>query len=240
LTSSDPDPASHASRFRPPSSAGRYRIVYKGFTGRAIFAVLLLLAAVAGSLLGLLLIYSVDMPQIAALERYHPNATTQLLDIHGRVFGSFALERRVVVPYSAFSPVLREAVISIEDKNFESHWGVNAMRVAGAAYHDLVSNGRVQGASTLTMQLARNLFLSPRRTLARKLQEVVLSVQIERHFTKDQIFALYANQIYLGQGVYGSKRDRNITSASTLTLSRFRRRLCWRACPKDPWRTPRF
>lgn len=203
MTSSDPDPASRASRFRPPASGGRIRIVYKGFTGRAIFAVLLLLAAIAGSLFGLLLIYSVDMPQIAELERYHPNATTQLLDIHGRVFGSFALERRVVVPYSAFSPVLREAVISIEDKNFESHWGVNVMRVAGAAYHDLVSNGRVQGASTLTMQLARNLFLSPQRTLARKLQEVFLSIQIERHFTKDQIFSLYANQIYLGQGVYG-------------------------------------
>ncbi|HEX3940474.1 MAG TPA: PBP1A family penicillin-binding protein [Acidobacteriaceae bacterium] len=180
------------------SSSGR-----NGWAGRAIFLVLLLLAIIAGSLTGLLLVYSVDLPQIVDLERYRPNATTELLDIHGRAFGSIALQRRVVAPYEAFPPLLREAVISIEDKNFESHWGVNLVRVAGAAYHDLTSSGRAQGASTLTMQLARDLFLSPQRTFSRKLQEVFLSIQIERTFTKDQIFALYANQIYLGQGVYG-------------------------------------
>ena len=144
-----------------------------------------------------------DLPQIADLQRYHPDTTTELYDTHGRVFGSFALERRVVVPYSAFSPLLREAVISIEDKNFESHWGVNTFRVIGSIYHDLASKGRAQGASTLTMQLARNLFLSSERTFGRKLQEVFLSIQIERKFTKQQIFSLYANQIYLGHGVYG-------------------------------------
>jgi len=156
-----------------------------------------------GCLTGLMLVYSVDLPQIADLERYHPDTTTELYDAHGRPFGSFALERRVVVPYSSFAPVLREAVISIEDKNFESHWGVNTFRVAGSIYHDLASKGRAQGASTLTMQLARNLFLSSERTFGRKLQEVFLSIQIERKFTKQQIFTLYANQIYLGHGVYG-------------------------------------
>lgn len=149
------------------------------------------------------MVYSVDLPQIADLQRYHPDTTTELYDAHGRSFGSFALERRVVVPYTSFSPLLREAVISIEDKNFESHWGVNTFRVAGSIYHDLASKGRAQGASTLTMQLARNLFLSSERTFGRKLQEVFLSIQIERKFTKQQIFALYANQIYLGHGVYG-------------------------------------
>ena len=150
-----------------------------------------------------MLVYSVDLPQIADLQRYHPDTTTEVYDAHGRSFGSFALERRVVVPYSSFSPLLREAVISIEDKNFESHWGVNTFRVAGSIYHDLASKGRAQGASTLTMQLARNLFLSSERTFGRKLQEVFLSIQIERKFTKQQIFSLYANQIYLGHGVYG-------------------------------------
>ncbi|HEV2275575.1 MAG TPA: PBP1A family penicillin-binding protein [Acidobacteriaceae bacterium] len=164
---------------------------------------MLLLSAIAGSLTGLMLVYSVNLPQIADLERFRPSTTTELLDIHGHAFGSFALERRVVVPYTAFSPLLRHAVISIEDKNFESHWGVNIVRVAGAAYHDLTSNGRAQGASTLTMQLARDLFLSSERTFGRKLQEVFLSIQIERTFTKEQIFTLYANQIYLGQGMYG-------------------------------------
>src|SRR5271168_2284581 len=171
--------------------------------GSITFVALLALAIIAGSLTGLMLVYSVDLPQIADLEKYRPISATDLLDVHGRVFGSFALERRIVVPYEALPPVLRQAVISIEDKNFESHWGVNIFRVAGAAYHDLTSNGRTQGASTLTMQLAKNLFLSSQQTFGRKLQEVFLSIQIERAFTKEQIFTLYANQIYLGQGVYG-------------------------------------
>jgi penicillin-binding protein 1A len=161
------------------------------------------LAIAAGSLTGLMLVYSVHLPQIDDLEHYRPSTTTELYDAKGRVFGSFALERRVVVSYDDFSPLLRQAVISIEDKNFESHWGVNVFRVAGAVYHDLTSSDRAQGASTLTMQLARNLFLSSQRTFGRKLQEAFLSIQIERTFTKQQIFTLYGNQIYLGHGVYG-------------------------------------
>ncbi len=171
--------------------------------GRLALLVLVLLAAAAGSLVGLMLVYSVHLPQIDDLERYRPSTTTELYDVKGRAFGSFALERRVVVGYEDFSPLLRQAVISIEDKNFESHWGVNVFRVAGAIYHDLTSKERAQGASTLTMQLARNLFLSSQRTFGRKLQEAFLSIQIERAFTKQQIFTLYGNQIYLGHGVYG-------------------------------------
>jgi penicillin-binding protein 1A len=171
--------------------------------GRWILGVLLALAAVTGSLAGLTLVYSVDLPQINDLERYRPSTTTDLYDRKGRLIGSFALERRVVVGYDGFAPVLREAVISIEDKNFESHWGINVFRVAGAAVHDIRSHGRAQGASTLTMQLARNLFLSDERTASRKLQEAYLAIQIERAFTKEQIFTLYGNQIYLGSGMYG-------------------------------------
>ena len=150
-----------------------------------------------------MLVDSVDLPQITELERYRPSAVTNLYDVHGTVFASFALERRVVVGYNDIPPLLRAAVISIEDKNFERHWGINLFRVAGAAWRDLRQDSRAQGASTLTMQLARNLFLTPDRTFRRKLQEVFLSIQIERNFTKEQIFTLYANQIYLGQGAYG-------------------------------------
>ena len=150
-----------------------------------------------------MVVYSIDLPQMDDLARYHPNTTTELLDVHGKVFGSFALERRVVLPYSGFPPVLRQAIISIEDKSFERNWGVNLVRAVGAAWRDLHSSGRTQGASTLTMQLARNLFLSNEKTYGRKIQEVFLSVQIERRFTKQQIFELYANQIYLGHGTYG-------------------------------------
>ena len=170
---------------------------------RVTFFVLLGLSAVFGSLCGLMLVYSIDLPQMDDLARYHPNTTTELLDVHGKAFGSFALERRVVLPYAAFPPMLREAIISIEDKSFERNWGVNLFRAVGAAWRDLHSSGRAQGASTLTMQLARNLFLSSEKTYGRKIQEVFLSVQIERRFTKEQIFELYANQIYLGHGTYG-------------------------------------
>jgi penicillin-binding protein 1A len=182
--------------FRP--GAGRRKVA-----GGVALVVLVLLAAAVGSMTGLMLVYSVNLPQIDDLMRYRPNTTTDLYDVHGHIFGSFALERRVLVNYNDLSPLLREAVISIEDKNFESHWGVNFFRVMGAAYHDLTSKNRAQGASTLTMQLARNLFLSNERTFGRKLQEVLLSIQIEHTFTKQQIFTLYANQIYLGHGVYG-------------------------------------
>jgi penicillin-binding protein 1A len=152
---------------------------------------------------GLMLVYSIDLPEIDDLTRYRPNTTTELLDVHGRPFGSFALERRVAVPYSEFPPVLKQAILSIEDKSFESNWGVNLVRAVGAAYRDLHSQGKAQGASTLTMQLSRNLFLSSEKTYGRKFQEVILSMQIERRFTKNQIFELYANQIYLGRGTYG-------------------------------------
>jgi len=170
---------------------------------RITFGVGLFLSALFGVMVGLMLIYGTNLPQIDELTRYRPDTTTELLDIHGKVFGSFALERRVVVPYSDFPPVLRDAIISIEDKSFESNWGVNIVRVVGAAYRDLRSHGKEQGASTLTMQLSRNLFLSSERSFGRKMQEIFLTIQIERRFTKPQIFTLYANQIYLGHGVYG-------------------------------------
>ena len=130
----------------------------------------------------------------------HLSTTTDLYDRNGKVIGSFALQRREIVGYNDFAPILREAVLSIEDKSFESHWGINVFRVAGSAWHDIRSHGRAQGASTLTMQLARNLFLSSTRTATRKLQEAYLAIQIERSFTKEQIFTLYGNQIYLGSG----------------------------------------
>src|SRR3569833_652064 len=169
----------------------------------AAYVMLLVLSAVFGALCGLMLIYSVDLPQMQDLERYRPSTTTQLLDVHGREIGSFALERRVVLAYSEFPPVLRQSLIAIEDKTFERSWGVNLVRAVEAAWMDLQSRSRAQGSSTITMQLARNLFLSNEKTYGRKFQEVLLSMQIERVFTKEQIFQMYANQIYLGRGTYG-------------------------------------
>jgi penicillin-binding protein 1A len=171
--------------------------------GRVLFGLLVLLAALIGASAGLLLVYTTDLPQVEQLEHYRPSSITELYDDQGRIIGSFALQRRVVANYSDFSPLLRDALISIEDKEFYDHWGINVWRIAGAAYRDIASGGKVQGASTLTMQLARNLFLSPDRSFRRKIEEALLAIQIERRFTKEQIFTLYANQIFLGHGAYG-------------------------------------
>ena len=171
--------------------------------GRVLFALLALLAALIGAAVGLLVVYSTDLPQIDDLEHYRPSTITEIYDDHGRIIGTFALQRRVVATYDDYPPVLRDSLVSIEDKDFYRHWGINVWRILGAAYRDIESGGRVQGASTLTMQLARNLFLSPDRSFQRKIQEAWLAIQIERRFTKPQIFTLYANQIFLGHGTYG-------------------------------------
>src|SRR6202522_3759541 len=171
--------------------------------GRVLFGMLVLLAALVGASAGLLLVYSTDLPQVEELEHYRPSSITELYDDQGRIIGSFALQRRVVASYSDYPQVLRDALISIEDKDFYRHWGISVWRIAGAAYRDIESGGRVQGASTLTIDLARNLFLSPDRSFHRKIEEALLAIQIERRFTKEQIFTLYANQIFLGHGVYG-------------------------------------
>jgi penicillin-binding protein 1A len=171
--------------------------------GHVLFAILVLVSALVGATFGLLLVYSTDLPQVDELEHYRPSSITELYDGQGRIIGSFALQRRVVAKYDDYPKILHDALISVEDKDFEKHSGINFWRIFGAAYRDIMAGGRVQGGSTLTMQLSRNLFLTPDRTLHRKMQEMLMAVQIERRFTKPQIFTLYANQIYLGHGVYG-------------------------------------
>jgi len=179
------------------------------YASNLFFVFLIILAAALGAGLGMLLVYSTDLPQVTELERYRPSTITDLYDDHNRVIGQFALQRRVIDKYGDFPKVLRDAIISTEDKEFENHWGVDVWRVFGAAWRDVVTGARAQGASTLTMQLSRNLFLSPDRNFRRKIQEVMLAIQIERRFTKPQIFTLYANQIYLGAGVYGFEAGAN-------------------------------
>ena len=171
--------------------------------GRGMLVFLVLAAALVGACAGLLIVYTTDLPEVSELENYRPSAVTELYDDKGREIGSFAIQRRILVTYDELPKTLRDALLSTEDKDFEKHWGINVWRVAGAVYRDLRSHQRAQGASTLTMQLSRNLFLSQERTFGRKLQEAMLAIQIERRFTKPQIFTMYCNQIYLGHGVYG-------------------------------------
>jgi penicillin-binding protein 1A len=181
---------------RPPSAK-------RAWPRWAMLGLAIAASAGMGAVIGLAFVYSFDLPQIHDLGRYRPISNTILYDDQGREFGSFALQRRTIAQYADYPKVLYDAVLSVEDRNFEKHSGFEVWRMLVAAVHNIRSRGNVQGASTLTMQLARNLFLSPDRTYARKLREIMLAVQIERHFTKPQIFTLYANQIYLGHGVYG-------------------------------------
>ncbi len=174
-----------------------------GTAKRNMFWTLFCLSVLFGAIGGLVIVFSIDLPQMEDLAKYRPNTTTELLDVHGKEIGSFALERRVVIPYTDLPTNLKDAIISIEDKSFERNWGVNVFRAAEAAYADIHLHTKAQGSSTLTMQLARNLFLSAQKTYGRKLQEIFLTVQIERRFTKEQILGLYINQIYLGHGRYG-------------------------------------
>src|SRR5664279_4441298 len=149
------------------------------YVSNFIFSLLILTVAAAGAISGMLLVYSTDLPQVTELEKYRPSTITELYDDQNRVIGQFALQRRVIDKYDDFPVVLRDAILSTEDKDFERHWGVDFWRVFGAAYRDVAVGGRAQGASTLTMQLSRNLFLSPDRNFRRKMQEVMLAIQIE-------------------------------------------------------------
>ena len=172
--------------------------------GRLAFSFLLICAIALGAAIGLLFVYSSDLPEIRALEDYRPNVVTELYADDGQPIGTFALQRRILLTYNQIPKVLRDAILATEDQHFEEHWGVDFPRVVEAALHDIIHRQIKEGASTLTMQLAGTLFLNRAdRSFRRKIQEIILAIQIERHYTKEQIFTMYCNQIYLGAGNYG-------------------------------------
>ena len=172
--------------------------------GRLAFGFLVVCAIGIGAAAGVLFVYSSDLPEIHALEDYRPDVVTELYADDGQSIGTFALQRRILLTYGQIPKVLRDAIFTTEDQHFEEHWGVDFPRVLEAAWHDVRHHGMKEGASTLTMQLAGGLFLNRAdRSLHRKLQETILAIEIERHYTKEQIFTMYCNQIYLGAGNYG-------------------------------------
>jgi len=171
---------------------------------RVALAFLLLCSIALGAACGLLFVYASDLPEIRALETYRPNVVTEIYADDGQMVGSFALQRRILMTYEQCPKILFNAVTSIEDQHFADHWGIDFPRIAGAAYRNLLKGRKAEGASTITMQLAGNLFLDRSdRSFRRKMQEMLLSLQIERRYTKPQIFTMYANQVYLAHGNYG-------------------------------------
>lgn len=169
----------------------------------AVIAVFTLLFSLA---IGIFVAYVRTLPPIEQLENYSPPQATSLFDRTGRVkIATMAQQNRVVVPLDKIPPVLRHAFISIEDKRFYSHIGIDPFRIARAMMVNLSRGRFAQGASTITQQLPRNLLksVSRRKIFSRKIKETLLAFQIERRYSKDQILEFYLNQIYLGNGAYG-------------------------------------
>ncbi len=160
---------------------------------------------VCGALLGMLaLILANDrLPSLDAMVEYKPRIPLRVYTADGQLIGEFGEERRTFVRFEDVPAVMRQAVLAAEDTRFFEHSGVDPVGVARAAMANLFAGGTEQGASTITMQLAREFFLTPERTYTRKIVEVLLALRIEDNLSKEQIFELYMNQIYLGKRAYG-------------------------------------
>jgi penicillin-binding protein 1A len=167
----------------------------------------LLLALAAGGLTGIIAAYELNYSraanEVASLATYRPSVVTRVYADDGKtVIGEFALEKRIPLKYDEIPPVMKNAILAVEDARFYDHVGIDPIRIIGATWKNITSD-KVEGGSTLTQQLAKNLFLSKEQTLKRKMNEWALALQIERYYTKNQIMELYANHIFLGANAYG-------------------------------------
>jgi len=143
------------------------------------------------------------LPSLDALVDYRPKMPLRIYSAEGILLSEFGEERRALVKIAEVPEVMKNAILAAEDDRFYQHGGVDYMGVLRAAVSNFVSGGAKQGASTITMQVARNFFLSKEKTMTRKFNEVLLAFKIERNLSKDEILQLYFNQIYLGQRAYG-------------------------------------
>lgn len=169
---------------------------------RFYFAVLVLAGGIAVGGWGLRRLL-IGLPDIRTLEDYTPPLSTHVYDDKGNEIAEFSIERRALLPLSQIPVDLQNAVIATEDDNFFSHWGISPKGIIRSALIDVFHRRVVQGASTITQQLAKQIFLKPERKLSRKLREVLLAMEIERNFSKTEILQYYLNQVYFGEGAYG-------------------------------------
>jgi penicillin-binding protein 1A len=172
--------------------------------------------------------FSKGLPDVGRLKGYEPSQTTRIYASGGELIATLFKENRTYSKIEEIAPVMCDAIVAVEDSRFRQHIGVDFRGVARAAIYDLQHRGAHQGASTITMQLARNLFLNPTRSFERKIREVLLSLEIEKKFTKDEILELYLNQIYYGSGAYGiasaaqlyfDKKPKDLTVAEASLLA---------------------
>jgi penicillin-binding protein 1A len=206
------------------------------FAKGAGIVALFVVAAMLGTLSGVLFAYAGDLPEISALDHYNPNTITRVYSGNGELIGDFAVERRLVVGYDDISPFFRQALIAAEDAGFDTHVGLSVSAILLRLSRDVIDGiearfahraTRPAGASTLTQQLARNLFPEAVGyrigdiSLERKIKEAIVAVQIEKRYTKREILTLYANQMLFGHGTYGIEAASHLyfgKTAKELTL----------------------
>jgi penicillin-binding protein 1A len=173
---------------------------------KKIIVLLILLAGVAaGVLAGAFFAFTRDLPQIQTLETFRPQAVTRIYSVDKQLLAELYLEKRDPVPLDSIPSYLKAALIATEDRKFYTHSGIDLKGIARALIKDILAGEFVEGASTITQQLAKTLFLTSRKTMVRKIKEAILAFQLERRYTKDEILELYLNQVYFGSGAYGVK-----------------------------------
>ncbi|MBD2302394.1 penicillin-binding protein [Nostoc sp. FACHB-87] len=192
-------------------------------TGGTLLSITMLTSSiVAGGLVGLAISFR-NLPDVRQLRNFLPSETTYIYDIKGKLLASVHGEaNREVVPLDRISPNLKRAVLASEDGHFYYHHGINPTGIGRAIVVNAVAGGVKEGGSTITMQLVKNLFLSQKRAITRKLAEAVLAIRLEQILTKDQILEMYLNQVYWGHNNYGvqtAARSYFDKSAETLTLA---------------------
>jgi len=164
---------------------------------------LILLPAIFGGSFGYGLVNYLEIPDIKQLESYKPKSATRLYADNDELFAELFIEKRIPIPITEMPNHLKYAFIAIEDVRFYKHFGIDVRSILRATLKNITRQGITEGASTITQQLARNLFLSPKKTFKRKIEEAALAIQIERAYSKDEILNMYLNLIYLGEGAHG-------------------------------------
>jgi penicillin-binding protein 1A len=179
------------------------RVVVR-YARHAMLAALFIVAALLGTASGVLFAYSDDLPLISQLDDYTPSTITRVIGKDGALVGEFASERRVVLAYGEIPVIMRQAVLAAEDSGFFNHFGISPTGVARTIWNNFRKfDAKAGGASTLTQQLTRKLFLTDEKSWERKVKEALLTLQIEKRFTKEEILTIYCNQMYFGHGAYG-------------------------------------
>ena len=207
------------------------------FNKKTVLILLVLLGGIAtGIITGAFLAFTHDLPQIQALESFRPHTVTRIYSANKVLLDELYLEKRDPVPLQQIPRYLNAALVATEDRKFFTHSGVDIKGIARAIVKDIRAGKFVEGASTITQQLAKTLFLTPRKTIVRKIKEAILAFQLERRYTKDEILELYLNQVYFGSGAYG------VASAASLFFGKSVQDLTLAECaliagmPKSPSR----